>query len=339
MGFVEFLVRRLALIVLVLFGISLVTFIITHVVPVDPVAVYAGPQAPPSEVASIRRQFGLDQPLPKQYLIYLWGLLHGNFGTSLHDDRPVGADIRTYLPATIELSAAAMIVAVLIGIPGGVLAGVYRNRIFDHVARIGSLSSVSLPVFYLGLLLLAVFYVKLGVLPGPGELSVYLTPPPTITGMMVVDSLLAGNMTDFWDALQHLVMPAVVLGVSTAGIILRITRSSMIETLREDFVRTARAKGAGAYRVIVRHALRNAMIPTVTVIGLAFGNLLSGAVLTETIFSWPGLGMYATTSVVSLDIPAIMGVTLIAAVAYSIANLIVDLAYAGLDPRIAERRS
>ncbi|MGH2928752.1 MAG: ABC transporter permease [Candidatus Dormibacteraceae bacterium] len=335
---VEFLIRRLLLIVLVLFGITVITFAITHIVPVDPVAAYVGPQAPPSEVAQIRREFGLDKPLPEQYLIYLWGLLHGNLGTSIHDNRPVAADIRAYLPATIELSAAAMIIAVAIGIPGGVIAGVYRNRVFDHLARIGSLAGVSLPVFYLALLLLAVFYVKLSILPGPGELSVYLTPPPTVTGMMVVDSLLAGNLADFGDALQHLIMPAFVLGFSSAGIILRITRSSMIETLREDFVRTARAKGAGRLRVIVYHALRNAMIPTVTVIGLAFGSLLAGAVLTETIFSWPGLGMYATTSVVSLDIPAIMGVTLVAAVAYSLVNLAVDIAYARLDPRIAERR-
>ena len=338
MGFVEYLIRRLLLIVLVLFGITLITFIVTHVVPVDPVAAYAGPQAPPSEVASIRQQFGLDKPLPEQYVIYLWGLLRGNLGISIHDNRPVSADIATYLPATIELSAAAMIVAVVIGIPGGVVAAVNHNRLVDHVARIGSLVGVSLPVFYLGLLLLALFYVKLSVLPGPGELSIYLNPPPRITGMMVLDSLLTGNLDDFVDALQHLVMPAVVLGVSTAGIILRITRSTMIETLREEFVRTARAKGAGRMRVIVRHALRNAMIPTVTVIGLAFGNLLAGAVLTETIFSWPGLGMYATTAVVSLDIPAIMGVTLVAAVAYSLVNLIVDLVYARLDPRIAEAR-
>lgn len=338
MNAAEFLVRRLALIVLVLFGITLITFVITHVVPVDPVAAYAGPQAPPSEVASIRRQFGLDKPLPEQYVIYLWGLLHGNLGTSLHDNRPVSADIATYLPATIQLSAAGMIVAVAVGVPGGVLAAVYRNRLLDHVARVGSLASVSLPVFYLALLLLAVFYVVLGILPGPGELSIYLTPPPRVTGMLVVDSLIAGNLTDFWDALQHLVMPAVVLGVSVAGVILRITRASMIETLREDFVRTARAKGAGRFRVIVYHGLRNAMIPAVTVIGLAFGGLLSGAVLTETIFSWPGLGMYATTAVVSLDIPAIMGVTLIAAVAYSVVNLLVDFAYALLDPRIGQGR-
>ncbi|MBO0707400.1 MAG: ABC transporter permease [Candidatus Dormibacteraeota bacterium] len=338
MGFVEYLIRRLLLIVLVLFGITLITFVVTHVVPVDPVAAYAGPQAPPSEVAQIRQEFGLDKPLPEQYVIYLWGLLRGNLGTSIHDNRPVASDIGTYLPATIELAAAAMVVAIVIGIPGGVLAAVNHNRFVDHLARIGSLAGVSLPVFYLGLLLLAVFYVKLDVLPGPGQLSIYLDPPPRITGMMVVDSLLAGNLSDFVDALQHLIMPAVVLGVSSAGIILRITRSSMIETLREEFVRTARAKGAGRLRVVVIHALRNAMIPTVTVIGLAFGSLLAGAVLTETIFSWPGLGMYATTSVVSLDIPAIMGVTLVAAVAYSLVNLIVDLVYARLDPRIAEAR-
>ena len=322
------------LMVLVLFGITLITFVISHIVPADPVAAYVGPQAPESEVTKIRREIGLDKPLPEQYLIYAGGLLHGNLGMSIQDNRPVATDIATYSPATLELSIAAMVIAVALGVPLGVIAAVRRDRLIDHLTRALALTGVSLPVFFLALLLLAVFYVKLGLLPGPGELGPYTQAPPRVTGMTVVDALIAGDLPAFQDALGHLVLPAFVLGFATAGIILRMTRSSMVEALHRDFVRTARAKGVSRFRVVAVHALRNAMIPTVTVIGLAFGSLLSGAVLTETIFSWPGLGRYATQSVVTLDIPAIMGVTMVAAVAYSIVNLVVDIAYAVLDPRI-----
>jgi len=332
--FLQFVARRLMLMLLVLFGITLITFVVSHVVPADPVAAYVGSQAPQGVVEKVRHEYGLDQPLPEQYLVYLGGLLRGDLGTSIHDDRPVATDIATYFPATFELAMAAMVIAIVLGLPIGVIVATRKDKLVDHMARALSLTGVSLPVFFLALLLLAVFYVKLGVLPGPGELSPYTQPPPRVTGMMLVDTLLAGDLPAFQDAFSHLVLPAFVLGFATTGIIVRMTRSSMIEALRQDFVRTARAKGVGRYRVVVVHALRNAMIPTVTVIGLAFGSLLSGAVLTETIFSWPGLGRYATESVVTLDIPAIMGVTIVAAFTYSVVNLVVDVAYALLDPRI-----
>ncbi len=336
MGLGSFVLRRLALMVVVLFGITLITFVISHMVPADPVAAYLGPQAPQSEVQEVRREYGLDKPLPEQYAIYLNDLLHGNMGIAIHDDRPVAEDIATYLPATIELAGAAMIVAIVLGITLGVVAALGRDRLQDHLSRLFALSGVSLPVFFLALLLLGVFYDRLGWMPGPGELSPYTVPPARITGMVAVDALIEGNWGAFADAIHHLILPAFVLGLYTTAIIMRMTRSSMLDVLRQDYIRTARAKGASRMRVVVRHGLRNAMIPTVTVIGLAFGGLLSGSVLTETIFSWPGIGRYATDSVVTLDIPAIMGVTIVAAVVYSIANLIVDILYGVLDPRIRE---
>jgi peptide/nickel transport system permease protein len=332
--FLEFVLRRLLLMLLVLFGITLITFVLSHVVPTDPLAAYVGPQTPPAQVAKIRHEFGLDQPLPTQFVVYLGNLLHGNLGTSIHDNRPVMSDLITYFPATFELAVAAMVIAIVLGIPIGVVAAIGKDGVADHVSRALALTGVSLPVFFLALLLLAILYVKLGALPGPGELGPYALPPPRVTGMTVVDALLAGDLDTFGDALSHLFLPAFVLGFATTGIIVRMTRSTMVEVLRQDFVRTARAKGMSRYRVIAVHALRNAMIPTVTVIGLAFGSLLSGAVLTETIFSWPGLGRYATDSVVTLDIPAIMGVTIVTAFVYSVVNLVVDVAYAWLDPRI-----
>jgi peptide/nickel transport system permease protein len=334
MGFAEFVFRRLVLMLLVLLGITLITFVLSHVVPTDPLAAYVGPQTPQAQVDKIRHEFGLDKPLPEQYVIYMSDLAHGDLGTSIHDNRPVADDLRTYFPATLELTIGAMLIAIVIGVPAGVVAAVRKDSLVDHLTRVFSLTGVSLPVFFLALLLLAVLYVKLGVLPGPGELGPYTQPPPRVTGMTVVDSLLAGDLNAFQDALSHLFLPSFVLGFATTGIILRITRSTMVEVLRQDYVRTARAKGLSQRRVVVVHALRNALIPTVTVIGLAFGSLLSGAVLTETIFSWPGLGRYATDAVVTLDIPAIMGVTIVAAVAYSLINLLVDIAYGWLDPRI-----
>lgn len=334
MAFLRFAMRRLALMIFVLLGVTLITFVLTHIVPVNPVLALVGDHAPESVVKQAERSFGLDQPLPVQYLLYLQGLLHGNLGVSIADDRPVGTDLAQYLPATIELSIAAIVVAVVVGLVTGIISALYVNRWPDQIARVFSLFGVSLPVFFTALLFLGIFYVKLGWLPGPGQLGTYTYPPPRITGMVVVDSLLTGDWPAFTDALRHLLLPAVVLGWSSAGIIARMTRSSLLEVLGLDYVRTAYAKGLRTRRVILHHALPNALIPTVTVIGLAFGSLLQGAVLTETIFSWPGIGRYATFSVIQVDVPAVMGVTIIAAVIYSVVNLVVDLLYARLNPRI-----
>jgi peptide/nickel transport system permease protein len=329
-----FFLRRLLLMIPVLLGITLITFVLSHVVPADPVASYVPLNAPASEVAQAQHDFGLDQPLPAQYVTYLNNLAHLNLGISIHDVQPVVSDIETYLPATIELSGLALLLATVVGMALGVVSAVTRGRYVDNFLRILTLSSASMPVFFLGLLALAIFYVHLGWLPGPGQLSPYTTPPSRITGMTVVDALLEGNWSAFWDGLDHLILPASVLAIYIGAIIMRLTRGTMLEVLSQDYVRTARAKGAGRVRVVIVHALRNALAPTLTVVGLAFGNLLSGAVLVENIFSWPGIGTYATTSAASLDIPAIMGVTVVAALVFSAANLIVDLLYGVLDPSI-----
>jgi peptide/nickel transport system permease protein len=334
MTLLQYLLRRAGLTLVVIFGVTLMTFVLTHVVPADPVVSYLGDHAPPDLVLKVRHEVGLDRPLPVQYLLYLRDLVHGNLGISIKDNRPVSRDLEEYLPATLELATAALLVAIAIGVPAGVVSALHKDRWPDQAARLFALAGTSLPIFYLALLLLGVLYVKLGVLPGPGQLGIYTPPPPRVTGMIVVDALLAGDWTALRDALRHLVLPAVVLGYYQTGLITRITRGSLLEVLRQDYVRTARAKGVSEPRVVLAHALRNALLPTVTVVGLAFGGLLSGAVLTETIFSWPGIGRYATNSATNVDIPAVLGVTLVVAVIYSIANLAVDVLYAYLDPQI-----
>jgi peptide/nickel transport system permease protein len=334
MSLTRFLARRTGLAIFVLFGVTVITFALSHVVPADPVVAYLGDHAPPDLVEKVRHELGLDRPLPVQFVIYLDGLLHGNLGISVMDSRPVRQDLAQYLPATVELSTAAMLVAIVIGIPTGIVSALHKDGWPDQVARVFALGGASLPVFYVALLLLGLLYSRLGVLPGPGQLSLFTSPPPVITGMVAVDALLSGDWPALGDALRHLVLPAFVLGYYSTGIITRMTRSSLLEVMRQDYVRTARAKGVVERRVVLRHALRNALLPTVTVIGLTYGSLLSGAVLTETIFSWPGIGRYATNSVTNIDIPAVLGVTLVIAFIYSVANLVVDVLYAYLDPQI-----
>ncbi len=334
MGFYGYIFRRTLLMAFVILGVIIITFTLSHVVPADPVLALVGDHAPPAVVAQVRHQLGLDRPLPGQFELYVTQLLHGNLGTSIADQRPVMKDLKQYLPATVELSTAALLFAIAVGVPTGIISAIYRNQWQDQVARIFALAGVSLPVFFTALVFLAVFYVKLGWLPGPGELGPYTEPPQTITGMVVIDSLLTSNWAAFGDAVKHLILPAVVLGWASAGVIMRMMRSSLLEVMGADYIRTARSKGLRSMSVVVSHGVRNALIPTVTVIGLAYGGLLQGAVLTETIFSWPGIGRYATNSVTNIDVPAVLGVTLVAAIIYSLVNLIVDLLYAFLDPRI-----
>jgi len=331
-----FIGRRLILMIPILIGITLVAFAVSHAVPADPVIANLGQRAQddPSIVARYRHEWGLDQPLPVQYLIYVKNLLHGDLGVSITSRRPVTTDLRQYFPATLELATAATIFSVLIGIPLGVLAAVRRNRPTDHISRLVSLIGISTPVFWLGLLALIVFYSHLGWFPGDGQIDVGIQPPRTITGMLVVDSFITGDWAAFANGLWHLILPAVVLGSYTLGIVTRMTRGSMLEVLAQDYIRTARAKGVNPRSVVFRHALRNALIPTLTLVGLAYGSLLSGAVLTETIFSWPGIGRYATTTAGTLDFPAIMGVALLTAFIYVVLNLIVDVLYGVLNPQI-----
>ncbi|MDQ2741461.1 MAG: ABC transporter permease [Chloroflexota bacterium] len=336
MNIYTFTVRRLLLLIPVLVGITLVAFVVSHAVPADPIISNLGQRAQddPSIVGRYRHQWGLDQPLPVQYGIYVRNLLHGDLGVSITSRRPVTTDLRQYFPATLELSTAATLFSLIIGIPLGVLAAVRRNRPADHISRVISLIGISTPVFWLGLLALILFYYHLGWFPGSGQIDVGIQTPHTITGMLVVDSLIEGDWQALGNSLWHLVLPAVVLGSYTLGIVTRMTRGSMLEVLTQDYIRTARAKGLRAGTVVFRHGLRNAIMPTLTLVGLAYGSLLSGAVLTETIFSWPGIGRYATTTAGTLDFPAIMGVALLTAFLFVILNLIVDVLYGVLNPQI-----
>lgn len=328
--------RRLLLTVPLLVGVTLLSFVISHLVPADPLGIVLSERAMahPEIVQAYRARWGLDRSLPEQYWLYLRGLLGGDLGMSIASQRPVADDLAQFLPATLELALGAMLVTIALGPPLGILAALRRNRWADHVIRVVSLLGISVPVFWLGLLALNLFYFRLNWLPGPGRLSPVLTPPPAVTGLLTVDSLLHGDWPAFWSSLQHLILPSLVLGSYTLGTISRMTRASLLEVLSQDYIRTARAKGLGEETVILVHALKNALIPTVTVTGLAFGNLMAGAVMTETIFAWPGLGRYAVTAASTLDFPAIMGVTLVIAMVYVGVNLVVDLLYGLLDPRI-----
>ncbi len=334
MHFLGFLLKRVVGIAAVMIGVSVITFAISHVIPADPVAAALGDHATDAQIAQFRTEYHLDRPLPEQYLIYATGILHGDLGKSIRTRRSVADDLADSFPATLELSFAALLISIVLGVPAGVWSAVSRGRLPDYVVRLLSLAGGSLPVFWLGLIVIGLFYYQLGWFPGGGRLDTFVPPPPTRTGLYVVDSILAGDFEALRSSLVHLVLPALTLGYFSTAVIARMTRSSMLDVLSQDYMRTARAKGLAERLVIFRHGLRNALIPTVTIIGLTFGSLLSGAVLTETIFSWPGLGRYATASAVSLDFPAVLGVTLLAAIVYPVANLAVDIAYYWLDPRI-----
>ena len=333
---VPYLIRRLILLIPMLFGIIVVAFVVSHVVPGDPAAVNLGQYAmsDPKIVAAFRHQWGLDKPAPVQFLFYLGQLLHGNMGISQQTHRPVAQDLAEYLPATAELAIAAIVISIAAGIPLGIISAVYHNRLPDHLSRLLALMGVSVPVFWLGLIGLDVLYVHFSLLPGPGRLDESLAPPHTITGLYTLDSLLSGNWVDLRSSVAHLILPGLVLAGFSTGLFTRITRSAMLEVLGRHYIRTARAKGLAGWWVIVRHALPNALVPTLTSVGLAFANLLTGAVLAETIFNWPGIGRYAYQAAVNLDFPAIMGVTIVVAFIYIVVNLIVDLLYGVVDPRI-----
>jgi peptide/nickel transport system permease protein len=319
---------------IVLIGVTIITFTLTQLVPIDPAVTALGQNAREDQIQAFRREYGLDRPAYEQYAAYMGRLLRGDLGISIRTRRPVAADLRDFLPATLELSIAAMIVALVLGVSLGIISAVNRNGLADGFARVFALVGGSLPIFFLGLLALALFYNKLRWLPGPGRLDAVLTPPHRVTGLFTIDSLLAGDWKLFDNSVRHLLLPSITLGYFSTAVLLRMTRSALLEALGQDYVRTARAKGLSERLVIIRHALKNALIPVLTTIGITFGSLLSGAVLTETIFGWPGLGRYATASAVSLDFPAVMGVTLVAAVVYPIVNTLVDLGYRALDPRV-----
>src|SRR5215207_9882590 len=334
----ELIARRLLLMLPLMLGLTLIAFVVSHSVPADPVAAHLGQRAVEDRaiVAAFRAQWGLDRPLHEQYLTYVANLVRGNLGTSIRTRMPVADDLGRYLPASAELALTATVVGVVLGIPFGVISAVRRNRWIDHLLRGVSLLGVSSPVFWLGLIALYVFYFRLGWLPGPGRLDVGMPEPTRITGMYTTDSLLTGNWAALSASVRHLILPGLVLASVYLGLVTRMTRSSMLEVLSADYVRTARGKGLAERLVIYRHALGNALIPTITVLGLAFGDILAGTVLTETIFSWPGIGRYAYQSAVTLDFPAIMGVSLLIAAVFITVNLLTDIAYLLLDPRLRQ---
>jgi peptide/nickel transport system permease protein len=319
-----------------LIGITLVTFLIAHTLPENLVLVNLGDRATqdPATVAAFKRKWGLDQSLAIQYATYVRNLSRGDLGVSIMTSRPVWTELFESLPATIELSGTAIMLAVPPAIMLGILAAARRGSVSDALARLASSIGLALPTFWLAILMLIAFYFQLGWAKGPGRLDAGLTPPSTITGMYTVDALLTGNWPLFRNALAHLILPALVLALVSAAYIVRITRERMIEALAQDFVRTAHAKGLSAWVVTARHALRNALIPIITVTGTLYAQLMAGTVLTETIFSWPGLGRYAFSSAASLDFPAVLGVALIVGVVYVAVNLIVDVLYGLVNPRI-----
>jgi peptide/nickel transport system permease protein len=334
----RFLIARVGAMLVMAVLATLVVFLIANTVPGDPVLAQLGDQAAsdPAFVAEWRHQYGLDRPLWERYVIFLDGLRHGDLGRSIRSRRPVLDDVEEYSPATIELATVAFVLTLLIGIPLGVAAAVKRDTWIDHLARAVSLLGVSSPTFWLAFILLAIFYGYFELAPGPGRLDPISLPPPTVTGSYLIDAALAGDWDTFHDAAAHLVLPSIVLAAATIGLITRTTRASVLECIQQDYVRMGRAKGLRESRVILRHVLPNALVPVVTLGGLAYANLLTGAVLTETVFSWPGLGRYTFLSASALDFPAIMAVTLLVAITYLVINLITDVSYALLDPRVRQ---
>lgn len=333
------LIRRILLMIPMIIGITLLLFIVTHLVPVNPLVVILNEKAQenPEAVRAATEKWGLDKPLTVQYLIYLKNLARGDMGTSFKTKNPVTQDLMNFLPATIELAIGSMIFAILFGLPLGILAAIKQGRWIDKVSLVVSLLGASMPPFWSGLMVLFAFYYKLSWFPGPGRIDSRLPGPPHLTGLFLVDSLAAGDWVSFWSSLQHLLLPSIILGWFTLALICRITRSSLLEVLSTDYIRTARGKGVRERGVILTHALRNALIPVVTVLGLAFAGLISGAIMTETIFAWPGIGRYEVEASINLDYPAIMGTTLLFAVVYMVFNIFVDISYALIDPRIREQ--
>jgi len=330
----QYILRRLALLLPLLLGVSLLLFVLTHLIPADPAKLIAGEHAGPEQVAAVRKAFGLDRPLPQQYLIYLAKLTRGDLGVSMRTSTDVGSDLREYFPATLELTGAAMIVTIVMGIPLGLVAAIGRGGPLDLVAQLVSLSGLSFPVFFFGLILQLVFSRWLDWFPLAGRLGTSDLAPAHTTGLYVIDALLSGDVASLQSALLHLALPTLTLALSLLAIEVRMTRSTMLEVLSQDYMRTAWAKGLVPFTVYIRHGLRNALIPIVTVVGLHVNVLLGGVFLVEVIFAWPGLGLYSVEGILALDYSAIMGTALLLTLVFVLVNLAVDLTYAVLDPRI-----
>jgi peptide/nickel transport system permease protein len=335
-GFGRFVVRRLAALVLLSLGITAVTFVLTQLVPSNAAATNLGEQAAgdPAAVKAFEHHYGLDRPLPVRYAIYLDHLLHGDLGQSSLTHDAVTHDLGQFIPATGELALYSILFAAIVGIALGTFAALRRNRPTDHVLRVTSLAGISMPTFWIALVALYVGFYKLGWFPGADRLDPGVTPPPSVTGLYTIDALLSWKLSLFVQALHHLALPALVLAAFNVSLLTRFTRSAVLEVVGNDYVRAARAKGLPERVVIVRYVLRAALPSVVTVLGLVFANVLTGAVLVEKIFSWPGIGQYAYQAAVNLDVPAIAGVSIFVAVVYVATNFLVDVLYGVIDPRI-----
>lgn len=333
---VSYTLRRLGLTIMLALGVTIITFTLSALVPIDPVVAALGERAAanPDIVAAFRAKHGLDAPLPYQYWIYLTGLLSGDWGMSTQTQRPVLQDLLSYAPATLELVFATIILAVVFGVLLGLAAAVYRNKFPDHFARFVSLMGVSTPIFWFGIVMIMIFFAQLKLLPSGGRVSPSLPQIHGGTGFLIVDSIMTGQTQILLSALQHLILPSIVLGFGTLALVIRITRASVLEVLGNDYVRAGRAKGLSGKTVIGSYVLRASAGSILTVTGVAFGGLLAGTVLIETVFNWPGLGLYAYRSATTGDLNAIMGVTLFVSMAYILVNLLVDLFYMVVDPRV-----
>lgn len=332
----KFIGKRLLYLLIMLLGVATLVFILTRLIPGDPTVANLSQRAlnDPEIVAAYRAKHGLDEPLLTQYFLYIKSLLQFDLGTSIRTNKPVLDELARCYPATIELALFAIVVASVFGILFGIISAMKRNSILDQFVRAISVTGVSIPSFWFALLVLYFFYYKLQILPGPGRLSNSFSAPATVTGLYVIDSLIEGDLPKAMDALSHLILPGTVLAAFTMGLITRTTRSNLLDVMSTDYIRTARAKGLSRGKLILRHALGNALIPVLTVIGLGLGNLLGGMVLVETIFNWPGVGQFAYESVLSADFPSIIGVALLIALNYMIINTVVDILYGIIDPRV-----
>ncbi len=332
----KYIIKRILSSLIVLLGIITITFIIARVLPSNPESKWAGDRATPEQLEQARIELGLDKPLPRQYVIYIGQLLHGDLGVSLNTKQPVTKELARYIPATLELVLLAFVFAIIIGIPLGIYSAKKKDKMLDHFSRFFSIGAVSLPTFWVALFLQLLFYKQLNILPIGGELSVTSTifgAKPHITGMLLLDCMLVGNWTMFWDAFKHVILPGITIALYPIGLVARMTRSALLEILNEDYITAGRSYGLKESRVLWKYALKNSIGPTATDVALAMGYTLTNTFLVEAIFSWPGVGNYIATAITTLDFPAIIGVTIFGAVSYIVLNLIADIIIAS-DPRV-----
>lgn len=335
MGFLGYFLRRLSLVIPTLLGVTIITFTLTYVLPGNPAVVKAGPLVSPEVVKELEKEMGLDQPFWVQYGRYVGGVLHGDLGNSASTGRPVLEDFRQRLPATFELTLASLLIALAVGIPLGVQSAVHRDTAIDHIGRIVGVAGVAMPTFWTGLLALYFFFYLLGVAPPPlGRLGSGIEPPTAITGLYTVDSLLTGNWTALGSSLHQLMLPAFTLGLSVMAPIARMVRSTMLEILESDYIKSAWAAGIPRRQVIYGDALKNALIPVITILGIVFGFLMAGNAVVESVFAWPGIGNYAITSLMTKDSGPIQSFVLFVAVLYVAVNFAIDMVYGLIDPRI-----